>query len=96
MNDNEVFWLARYAHNTLAPLFKEAQAIEPSIKYTIEMHFYNPEVRFTGSIGVYAHWDRPGMFLHTLSQKSKADIDTVARSLREKLADLKAEALLPT
>ena len=42
LTDHDVFWLARYAHNTLAPLFAEVKAIEPSLRFSIELAFANP------------------------------------------------------
>lgn len=90
MNDHEVFWLARYAHNTLAPLIKEAQTIDPSIRFSIEMRFENANTEFgDGHVNAYAHWDRKdGMFLYSTWNVSESDIDNLATQVRDKTAGL--------
>ncbi|WP_346924636.1 hypothetical protein [uncultured Arthrobacter sp.] len=87
--DHDVFWLARYAYNTLAPLIAEAKSIEPSIRFSLEMRFPNTETHHgDGSIAAYAHWDRDDMFLYTPAQRTKADIDKLADVLRGKVDKL--------
>lgn len=88
--DHEVFWLARYTHNTLAPLIAEAKAIEPSIRLSIELAFANPSKPFThGHVNVYAHWDRDKMFLYDMRHRTKVDIDKLADQVKDKIAGLK-------
>lgn len=92
LTDHEVFWLARYAHNTLAPLFAEVKTLEPSIRFSIEMVFANPDRSHTeGSIEVRGHWDRrdPVMFLQRGHLSAKADIDQLAEVVKDKIAGLK-------
>lgn len=64
LNAHEVFWLARYAHNTLAPLIKAAQQYEPSIRLSIVSRFDSQASNqaIDNSIEAVAHWGRPGMF----------------------------------
>lgn len=92
--DHEVFWLARYAHNTLAPLFAEVKAIEPSIRFSIEMAFQNPDRPHTrGSINVYGHWDRESMFLYQTQLGTKAAIDKLALQIKDKIDKLKVPGI---
>jgi len=93
--DHDIFWLARYAHNKLAPLFAEVKTLEPQIRFSIEMVFANPDRPYTeGFVTVYGHWTRkePLMFLSASRQHSKADIDLVAELVRDKIAHLHLDA----
>jgi hypothetical protein len=98
LTDPEVFWLARYAHNKLAPLFKEAKAIEPSLRFSIELRFHNPNKEFAeGRVAVFGHWDRtttPAMFLYSTRNETKADIDQLAVQVKADIDRLKLEALI--
>lgn len=91
MNPNDIFWLARYAHNQTAPLFAQAKAIEPSIHTSIQISFASEEVPGgrESSINVYAHWGRDGMFLYAACLKDKAAVDGLLGSLEEKVAALR-------
>jgi len=91
MNPNDVFWLARYAHNTLAPLFAEAKAIEPSIQFHLELAFADTDSKFQkdNHVNVVSHWGRDGMFLQTWHHRTKHDIDKVAEQVRGKIVALK-------
>ena len=82
---HDVFWLARYAHNTLDPLIKAAKQYDPSIWFKTELVFgrvttWNP----TGfEVNIAAHWDGPLMFLHELGLTTKAQVDKVAAKVQE-------------
>lgn len=90
MNDHEVFWLARHAHNTLAPLIKDAQEVDPSIRLSIEMRFENPNVEFGGGrVSAYGHWARKdGMFIYSTWITSKENIAQLAAEVRDKISAL--------
>lgn len=95
LTDHDVFWLARYAHNTLAPLFAEAQQVEPTTKFDIDMNFHNPSAELAdGYINIYGHWKRDGMFLYSTRSHSTADIDKLAVKIRADIEKLKSEALV--
>ena len=91
MNPNDVFWLARYAHNTLAPLFAEVKAIEPSLQFHIEMCFADSDSKYqqNSHINVFAHWSRAGMLQQDYGLKTKQDIDKLANTIKDKIAGLK-------
>lgn len=90
LNDHEVFWLARYAHNKLAPLFKEAKTVDLTTKFNIEMRFQNPDTKHqVGSIMVISHWDRGGMFQYTDNLHTKADIDKLVIKIKADIEKLK-------
>lgn len=93
LSDREVFRLTRYAHLTLTPLIAEAQAVEPSIEFSIAMQFTNTEVRNgEGHVDVYGHWERDGMFLYITWNQTEADIDRVAIDIKSAIEELKLEA----
>jgi hypothetical protein len=87
MNNHEVFWLARYAHNTISPLIKEAQETDPTIRFSIEMRFENANTEFgDGRVSLFAHWGRKeGMFLYSTWNTSKEDIDNAAAQVRRNI-----------
>ena len=45
---HDVFWLARYAHNTIAPLITAAQQYDPSATLEIQMGFYHADSPYFG------------------------------------------------
>ena len=92
-NPNDMFWLARYAHNQLAPLFAQAKAIEPTIEVSIEMTFADEESKFSkdSHIGVNSHWARDGMFQHSTWMRTQADVDFFAAKLAADVAKLAAQ-----
>lgn len=94
LTDHDVFWLVRYAHNKLAPLFAEAKAIEPSIQVTLELQFANPDSvhQKVNSVAVASHWDRAGMFQHTYGLTDAAAIDRLAEKVRADVDKLKVGA----
>ncbi len=94
LTDHDVFWLARYAHNTLAPLMDEAKAIEPSIQFHLELAFADADSKFQqdNHVNFLSHWGRDGMFLQTWHHRTKADIDKLAEQVRAKIDTLKVEA----
>ena len=108
-NPNDTFWLARYAHNTLAPLIEAAKQYEPSISLHIELTFdIERSYRAAGSfLTVRAHWDRkqPLMLLRTSDLTTKEGVDKVAAEVQkfidteqaalEAAHDAAAEASLP-
>jgi len=97
LSDHEVFWLARYAHNQLAPLFAEVKALDSSIRFSIEMVFANPDRPYTeGHLEVRGHWARnkPVMFLQKGHLFTKADIDQLAQVVKDKIAHLHLDAAL--
>lgn len=89
-NPNDMFWLARYAHNTLGPLFAQAKTIEPSLTYSIQITFADTESVHNGNhLGVYAHWDRDGMFQYSPWLRDKAAVDFFAAKVRDDVANLR-------
>lgn len=87
---HDIFWLSRYAHNKLAPLFAQAKAIEPTVFFSIEMTFSEAPATWDSShISVMSHWKRKGMFQHSYCLKTQADVDRLAEQLRGDVADLK-------
>lgn len=94
INDHEVFWLARYAHNTLAPLLKEAREYEPSMDFTIQMAFCNEDSPFHkySHIVVSSHWKRDGMFHLSTTLTDKGGVDHVASNVRDFIAKEQQEA----
>lgn len=93
-NANDLFWLARYAHNTLAPLFNEAKAIVPTIQFHIELNFADADSAHNkyNSLNVASHWSRSDMFVHSICNQTKADIDQLAERVRADVDKLKAGA----
>lgn len=92
-NPNDVFWLARYAHNQTAPLFAQAKTIEPSLTVAIQMDFYDEEAVQDSHINIYSHWSRDGMFQYSVWLKTKADVDWFVAKLAADVAKL--EAVVP-
>ena len=89
-NPNDTFWLARYAHTQLAPLFAQAKAIEPSLMFAIHLNFADAESAFHGDhVNVYAHWDREGMFQYSTWLRTKDDVDRFAAKVAADVANLK-------
>ena len=82
---HDVFWLARYAHNTIDPLIKAAQQYDPSISLNVGMDFAHDKSPFTKefSVAVTAHWERPLMFLQSYGLTTTAQIDRVAATVQE-------------
>lgn len=93
-NPNDVFWLARYAFNTLNPLVEEAKAIEPSIQFHLELGFADADSEFQkdNHVNCVSHWGRDGMFFQTWHHQTKSDIDALAKKVRAKVEALQAEA----
>lgn len=91
-NPNDTFWLARYAHNQLAPLFGRAKAIEPSLQFIIEITFADEDSRFStdNHIDVTSHWGRDGMFQMSPWMRTKADVDRFAAKVTKDVANLSA------
>lgn len=91
MKDNEVFRLGTYAHETLTPLIKKAQEIDPTIRLSIELRFENLDTEFgDGRVSVFAHWDREeGMFIYSTWNTSNSDIDGLAAQVRGNLSELR-------
>lgn len=46
LTSHDIFWLARYAHNTLAPLVKLARDYEPSFTFSVGMNFDHPDAPY--------------------------------------------------
>lgn len=89
-NAHDTFWLGRYAHNKLAPLFAQAKTIEPSLMFMISLTFADEESAYNGNhVSVYAHWDRDGMFQYSSFLRTAADVDRLATKIREDVANLK-------
>lgn len=86
LSDHDVFWLARYAHNTLAPLIKAAQQYEPSVTHSIEMAFdhadapYHKQPHLT--IYVRAQNQPHTILARDYVSTSTADIDRVAETVQ--------------
>lgn len=87
---HDIFWLARYAHNTLNPLFEQAKSIEPSIQWSTDITFgheaavYAKQIKMT----VSSHWGRDNMFQMTGWLVTKADVDQFAAKLAKDVAAL--------
>lgn len=85
ITDHEVFQLARYAHNTLAPLVDEARQYEPSVTLHIEMSFCNedsPHHNYN-NVGVNSHWKRGGMFHQGICLTTAGEVDDIAKKVRD-------------
>lgn len=95
LTSHYVFWLARYAHNKLQPLFNELREIEPSIYTEIGLRFPTSDSVYPGlnGIQVSVHWKREGMFLHSSSLRSADEIDALAVEVKADIEKLKLEAL---
>lgn len=95
MTDHELFWLARYAHNTLSPLFSELRKIEPSIHVTIASVFTTKDSLYNllGGVSVDVHWARDSMFLQSSGHSSKEDIDRLAVRVKADIENLKLEVV---
>jgi len=95
MTTHDVFWLARYAHNQLAPLFEQAKLVEPTTSFNIIMNFGDVEAYSyrENSLEVYSHWGRDGMFQMTTRLKNKAALDLFIAKLRKDVEKLQADAL---
>lgn len=95
-NPNDTFFLARYAHNVLAPLFETARQYEPSLRYQFHLNF--DIARSYSDAGSYldilVHWDRDGMFLTAYNRTTEADVDKVAAEV-QKFIDTEQAARLP-
>jgi len=88
-NPNDTFWLARYAHNKLAPLFAQAKAIEPSLMFAIDLTFADEGSQHRGNhISVASHWDREGMFQMSWWIFTKAELDRFAAKVAADVATL--------
>jgi hypothetical protein len=87
---HDVFWLARYAHNQLAPLFAQAEAIEPTLHFTIGLIFADKDLAvYEGNhISVNSHWDRDGMFQWSPWLRTKDDVDRFAAKVTDDVAKL--------
>lgn len=91
-NPNDLFWLARYAHNTLAPLIEVAKQYEPSIHLKIEMEFTEGHKVYQGnSLGIMGHWVRTDMFMYRPFSTTKDDVDRAAKFIREWIDTEQAE-----
>lgn len=93
-NHNDIFWLARYAYNTINPLVEEAKAVEPSTTLYLELgfgHEYGAHHKFC-RLGANVHWSRDGMLAMSTSMENKTEVDLFAKNLRVKVDRLKAEA----
>ena len=90
-NAHDTFWLGRYAHNKLAPLFTQAKAIEPSIQFIIELTFADKESMYSkeNHINVASHWSRDGMFQMSSWLRDKDDVDRFAAKVKDDVANLK-------
>ena len=91
LTNHELFWLASYAHNTLAPLYAELKTIEPSIQNAVKIEFADAESCYfkNNFISVDCHWGRDGMFLQESHLTTKADIDKLASKVKDKITALK-------
>lgn len=104
-NPNDTFWLARHAHNVLAPLIEAARQYEPGIHYGIILRFdVEQTYRRAGSyLEIHAHWTRPSMLLHESNLITTQQIAAVAAKVQtfidaeqvklEEAEDAAAEAL---
>jgi hypothetical protein len=90
-NPNDTFWLARYAHNTLAPIFAKAKAIEPTLSIHVELNFSDEDSRFgySNSLSVNAHWSRKGLFQMSPQMRTQADVDRFAEKVAADVAALR-------
>lgn len=88
-NPNEIFWLARYAHNQVAPLIEQAKEVEPSLHFNVQINFTAGHPVFKGNhLGVFVHWDRDGMFQYEPVLRDKAAVDAFAAKLAADVANL--------
>jgi hypothetical protein len=87
---HDIFWLARYAHNTLAPVFAQAKAIEPSLQFQIEITFADEDSKFSheNHITIASHWGRDGMFQYSTWLRTKADVDRFAAKVEGDVTNL--------
>jgi hypothetical protein len=93
-NPNDTFWLARYAHNQLEPLFDQAKAIEPTLSFHIEINFADEDSKFGSEnyVSINAHWDRGGMFQSSSWLRDKADADRFVAKVKADVANLETLA----
>ncbi|HEY8700081.1 MAG TPA: hypothetical protein VIM08_03800 [Arthrobacter sp.] len=92
-NPNDIFWLARYAHNQTASLFEQAKAVEPSTDFRINIEFCDVATVYKGNhIGINSHWNRkePLMFQQSTWLYTKADVDRFAAKLAADVFKLEA------
>jgi len=85
---HDVFWLARYAHNTLDPLLRQARELEPSLSFGIEMLFNTEACPFTKThhLIINSHWNRGGMFIQTTTIRTPEQIDALAGKVGDWIA----------
>jgi hypothetical protein len=83
---HDVFWLARYAHNTLDPLFKAAKQYDPTIQWSIELTFADKDSQYAKSnhVTLRAHWAReqPIMLFQVPHLYDKGGVDGAAAKLQ--------------
>jgi len=89
-SSHDIFWLARYAHNTLAPVFAQAKTVEPSLQFQIKITFADEDSKFSkeNHITVASHWGRDGMFQLSSWLRTKADVDRFAAKSAGDVANL--------
>jgi hypothetical protein len=81
---HDVFWLARYAHNTLDPLFKAARQYDPTIHFILNLNFAaDHPVYKADSLGIYGHWAGDGMFIYRPRMSTTAEVQAVAAWVQE-------------
>lgn len=90
-NPNDIFWLARYAHNQLTPLFEKAMTVEPTISHAVEIHFSRAESHYfdENALTISAWWNRDGMFQYSPRLLNKADVDRFVAKVEGDVAKLK-------
>lgn len=92
LTDHEVFWLARYAHNTLAPVVAEARKYAPSIQFDIEMSFCTEDSPFHKvnhvTVWVRAKGQPHSSVAHETVMTTRAQVDALVERVRAKIDSL--------
>jgi len=87
LTDHEVFWLARYAHNVIAPIVAEARKYEPSTQFDIEMSFCNEDSPFHKAnhvtVWVRAKGQPNDHVAHETVTTTRAQVDALAVRVQE-------------
>lgn len=93
LKPQEVFWLARYAHNKLSPVFDRVREKEPSAREGIDMGFDQPGFgQGFMHVTVKCHWARAGMFSHDICLTTSDEVDRLAMDLDLRATKLEAAA----
>ncbi|MCW2132931.1 hypothetical protein [Arthrobacter sp. VKM Ac-2550] len=88
---HDLFWLARYAYNTLNPAVQELREVVPSARFSIDLKFDNRQYSKPTHLTIAVFWDREGMVEHGIVLTTTDQIDRSVETVRSKTAQIKEE-----